>query len=168
MYVVDSCVCIVRTISAYEWVCVCIHVCGHSVCIMSSHRDSRVVVKGVSSLAHHTSHSHFQTEQSPQRRREALWSGSDKTLPPPANRTSEIQTFGDHHHTAGKCFSKGWNLCPTAPVLIQYLLHKNIMCFKKYSPLYQIIGSAPEHNRWPCAPTPAHNLACGCEGPIRL
>lgn len=78
---------------AYEWLCVCVcaHVCGQSVCIMNSHRDSRAVVKGVSSSAHHTSLSHFQSDEALERRREALPSGSDKTshcftstLPPSA------------------------------------------------------------------------------------
>lgn len=62
-------VCIV---SAFMGLCVYVYVCGQSVCIMNSHRDSRAVVKGVSSLAHHTSHIHFQTEEAPERRRDAL------------------------------------------------------------------------------------------------
>ncbi len=52
--------------------CVRVRVCGQSVCMMNSHRDSRVVVKGVSSPAHHTSRTHFQTEEAPERRSEAL------------------------------------------------------------------------------------------------
>lgn len=118
-------------------VCVFAFMCVASLCVMNSHRDSRAVVKGVSSLAHHTSHSHFQTEEAPERRRDALWSSSDKTS---CCSTSSYYTligpvrfraFGATRTHKGKVcaagiyFSKDWYLCLTGPVLIHYLLHKN-------------------------------------------
>lgn len=51
-------------VCASGFVCVCVFaLCGQSVCVMNSQRDSRAAVKGVSFLAHHTSLSHFQTEE---------------------------------------------------------------------------------------------------------
>ena len=148
-----ACVHIVHRIHAYEWVCVhfvymfmcinvcvcvsaCIHVCGQSVCIMNSHRDSRVVVKGVSSPAHHTSQSHFQTVEAPEKRRGALWSSSDKTsccvsssyytlIWPGRLRPFEaiITHKAEVCAWAGKTFSKDEHLCQTDPVM-WFMKHK--------------------------------------------